>query len=136
MTSDFSFTARRGGLPLPAGGALALVYPVTVTILALSVSFREIGDMGDLASSLLAALMFLIAAPTAWIFAIDFIDVNRLVVFLVGTLTSLPLWFFVGTRIALAADTWAGWLRRYVVLCLAWTAANLIVLILIGQLTG
>lgn len=115
---------------------LALAYPVAVTMLSIGVSFREVGDMSDLASSLLAALLFLIAAPTAWIFAIDFIDVNRLVVFLVGMVTSYPLWFFAGTRIALAAATWAGWLRRYVVLCLAWTSANLIFLLLVGQLTA
>jgi hypothetical protein len=136
VTPDFSFTARRGGLPLPVAGVFALVFPVAITVLSISVSFRQVGDMSDLASSLLAALLFLVAAPTAWIFAIDFIDVNRLVVILVGIVTSYPLWFFAGTRLALFAATWAGWLRRYIVLCLAWTSANIVILLVIGQLTG
>jgi hypothetical protein len=136
VTPDFSFTARRGGLPLPVAGVFALVFPVAITVFSISVSFRQVGDMSDLASSLLAALLFLVAAPTAWIFAIDFIDVNRLVVIVVGTVTSYPLWFFAGTRLALFAATWAGWLRRYIVLCLGWTAANIVVLMVVGQITG
>jgi len=92
--------------------------------------------MADLAASILAVVLFLIAAPTAWIFTVDFIEAGRLLVVTSALVTSLPLWFIVGSRIADYATGWAIWLRRYVVICIVWSVLNILVLIVLGTISG
>lgn len=134
VAASFDFTTRRGGLSRPWGGVLAFVYPLALTALALSVGFRRVGDMTDFATSLLATLQLLIAAPTAWIFTVDFIDAGALLVITSALATSLPLWYVLGARLAYTARGWGDWVRRYVVVCLVWSAFNVVAVVLIGSL--
>lgn len=115
---------------------VALAYPIALTALALSVGLREIGDMSDFAASVLATLLFLLAAPTGWIFTADFIDAGRLLIVTSALATSLPLWYMAGSRLAYFSDTWATWLKRYLVLCLIWSVANIVVVVIVGSITG
>lgn len=136
VATGIDFSSRRGGVPRMVGGTVALVYPVALTALSLSVGLRQIGDMSDIASSLLAAMMFLVAAPTAWIFTAEFIEAGRLLIVTSALLTSLPLWYMAGSRLAHYADTWGVWLKRYVILCVVWSVVNVVLLVVIGSITG
>ena len=134
MNGELSFAARRRRLRRGWGGLAALSYPVGLILLSLAVGWRRGGDVADIATSFLAALLFLVAAPTAWIFAFEFIDVSRFTILFVGTATSLPLWYLVGSRLADASQTWWSWMRRYVLLALAWTAFTIFLVATVAQL--
>jgi hypothetical protein len=136
VATGIDFSARRGGLPRWIGGLLALAYPLALAAGALSVGFDRVGDMADLAASILAVGLFLIAAPTAWVFTVEFIEAGRLLIVMSALLTSLPLWFMVGSRLALFATGWPNWIRRYVVLCLVWSVLNVVLFILLGSIAG
>ena len=136
VATGIDFAGRRGGLPRRVGGLVAFAYPLCLTALALSVGFRRVGDMRDLAASLLATLQLLIAAPTAWIFTVDFIEAGALLIVTSALVTSLPLWFLLGSRLAYVAHSWRDWARRYVVICITWSAFNVLVIVLVGSLTN
>ncbi len=136
MASDIDFSARRGGLARQVGGIAAFAYPLALTSIALSVGFRRAGDMSDLATSLLATMLFLVAAPTAWIFTVDFIEAGRLLIISSALATSLPLWFLVGSRLAYFSYNWSTWLRRYVLLCVVWSVINTLVIVVVGSIAG
>jgi hypothetical protein len=136
VTSDIDFSGRRGSLPRGIGGFLALVYPLILVTGALSVGFSRTGDMADLAASILAVGLFLIAAPTAWIFTADFIEAGRLLIVASALVTSLPLWYMLGSRLAYAATNWGRWLRSYVIICIVWSVFNVLLFILIGSIAG
>lgn len=118
------------------GGLVAFAYPLALTALALSVGFNRVGDMTDIAASLLATMVFLVAAPTAWIFTVDFIEAGRLLVVVSALATSLPLWYLAGSRLAYLAAGWGTWIRRYVVLCVTWSVVNVVLIVLIGSIAG
>lgn len=118
------------------GGILAITYPTILTVVALSAGFREGGGIGEFAATLAATVLFLIAAPTAWVFAFPFIDVTRFTVVLVAIITSAPAWYILGVALARAVEDWFAWFRRYVVSCVIWTAFNLVVLGIIAGLAG
>ena len=132
MTSGIDFAARRGSLPRWAGGILAFAYPLILAAGAISVGFNRVGDMADFAASVLAVGLFLIAAPTAWLFTVEFIEAGRLLIVTSALITSLPLWYMVGARLAYMATSWVIWLRRYVVVCLVWSVLNVLLFILLG----
>ena len=123
-------------MPRWIGGILALAYPLALAAGALSVGFDRVGDMADLAASVLAVGLFLIAAPTAWVFTVEFIEAGRLLIVVSALITSLPLWFMIGSRLALFATGWANWIRRYVVFCLVWSVLNVLLFILLGSIAG
>lgn len=123
---DVSFAPRRGTVSPVLGGILGLMYPFVLVVAALSVGFRAGGDMGDFAASLAAAVLFLIAAPTAWILSFPFIEVTRFTVFVFGIVTCVPLWYLAASAIARRSSGWLQWLRSYGIACVAWTATNLI----------
>jgi len=118
------------------GGILAFMYPIALAAGTLSVGFDRVGDMSDLAASILAVVLFLIAAPTAWIFSVDFIEAGRLLVVTSALATSWPLWFLAGSRLAYFATSWVIWFRRYVVMCVVWSVLNVLVLVVIGTVSG
>jgi hypothetical protein len=136
VATGIDFAARRGGLPRWVGGLGALVYPLALAGGALSVGFDQVGDMADLAASILAAVLFLIAAPTAWVFTVDFIEAGRLLVVTSALATSLPLWYILGSRLAYFATSWVVWLRRYVVVCVVWSILNVLLLIVLGSVSS
>ncbi len=135
MAQDLIYS-QRGGLRRPAGGAAALVLPTVLVVVALGVGFGQGGDMSDVASSILASLVFVLAAPTAWVFAIDFIEAERFTVVFVSILTSFPVWYLLGSAMAGLSDTWSEWLRRYLTFTTIWITGNVILIMLIAQLLG
>lgn len=137
MSSDrVSFAPRRTTVGRTAAGLMALSYPIVMVVMALAVGPREAGDLQDVALSFIAAVMLVIALPTSWFLSFDFIDVSRTTVAIFGAVTSLPLWYLLGTALAVRSETWGRWLRRYVTIALVWTLANLGVLAVVAMLTG
>ncbi len=112
------------------------MFPFVLVVAALSVGFRSAGDMGDFAASLAGAVLFLIAAPTAWVLAFPFIDVTRFTVFVFGIATSALLWFGLGRGIANQSGDWIQWLRTYGIVCVGWTALNLVVFGVVAAVVG
>jgi hypothetical protein len=112
------------------------MYPFVLVVAALSVGFRSGGDMGDFAASLAGAVLFLIAAPTAWALSFAFIDVTRFTVFVFGIVTSMPIWYFAGRGIAAQSSEWIKWLQTYGILCVVWTAINLVLFGVVAAIVG
>lgn len=127
-SGDVSFAPRQSQLGRGWGGLFALSYPTLLVLTAIAVGFRKGGDAGDFAASFVGSVLFLIAAPTAWIFAFDFIEVTRLTVVTLGVLTSFPLWYLVGAALGERAAHLGVWLRRYLTICVGWTVLNLLFL--------
>lgn len=133
MPSDISFSPRTG-INRRGGGIAALAFPLALVGLGLSVGFRGTTEVTDLATAILGAILFVIAAPTAWVFAIDFIEASRLTVVSIGVLTSLPLWYLLGSRLALRADNWPTWVKRYLLFCGLWTVTMMVLLVLLAAI--
>jgi hypothetical protein len=133
VTPDLSFTSRPG-LNRRGGGSLALLYPVALMGVGMSVGFRGTPEPGELATAVLGAILFVIAAPTTWVFAIDFIEASRLTVVSVGALTSLPLWYLLGSRMASTTDHWILWLRRYLIFCGLWTVLMMVLMVVLAAI--
>gem|GEM_PF-1598485 len=136
VKQDVSFAPRRSTVSPLLGGVLGLMFPFVLVVAALSVGFRSAGDMGDFAASLAGAVLFLIAAPTAWALSFPFIDVTRFTVFVFGVVTSVPIWFFVGRGLALRSPGWMEWLRGYAILCVSWTSINILLFGVVAAIVG
>jgi hypothetical protein len=102
--------------------------------MAMSVGFRQAGGPSDIAGSFLGALLFLVAAPTAWVFAFPFIEVTRFTVIAVGVVTSAIAWYLIGRALAERSMSWAVWLGRYATVCLVWTAVTLALFAVLASL--
>ena len=131
---DISFKTRVRSVPPISGGIAALGYPLVLVTVSLGAGFRQGGDMSAFAATLAATVLFLIAAPTAWVLSFDFIDVTRFTVLAFGIITSAPIWWVVGVAIARRSVKWVEWLRRYTLVCVLWTATNLVVIGLVATL--
>lgn len=136
MKNDVSFAPRRQTISPLLGGFFALSYPVALVLVAISVGFRRVGDMGEFAATMAASVLFLVAAPTAWVLSFSFIDVTRFTVLVFGLVTSLPLWFLVGTALTRGVPEWLTWMKRYVVTVVAWTSFNLLTFALLVSLSS
>lgn len=135
-TPNVSFARRLSRVGRTSAGLAALVYPLLMVVMALAVGSRRGGDIQDFAASFVAAVMFVIALPTTWLLSFDFIEVSRTTILFFGLVTSLPLWYLLGTALGARVQTWGGWFRRYVTAALIWTMANLILLAVIAALAG
>ena len=90
MASDrVSFAPRRTTVGRTTAGLMALSYPIVMVVMALAVGPRQAGDLQDVASSFIAAVMLVIALPTSWFLSFDFIEVSRTTVVIFGVVTSL-----------------------------------------------
>ena len=127
VSQDISFVTKKG-LNRSRAGLLALSYPVVLIGLAIGVGFRQGGGVDEFGASFAAAVMFLVAAPTAWVFAIDFIEAERFTVLLFGAATSLPLWAIAGAGLATISTAWRQWAVRYLALCVSWTTAYVVII--------
>jgi len=136
VQEEVSFAPRNRSVPPISGGVLALTYPAILVIVALSVGFRRGGDMTEFAATLAATVLFLIAAPTSWVLSFSFIDVTRFTVLVFGIVTSVPLWYLLGVAVARRSPDWMAWIRRYAVVCVVWTAVNLIGFGIIAAVAG
>lgn len=136
VREDVSFAPRSRTVPPIFGGILALTYPTVLVIISLSVGFRRGGDMTEFAATLAGTILFLIAAPTSWVLSFSFIDVTRFTVLVFGILTSTLLWYLLGVTLARGSSDWATWIRRYGVVCVVWTAVNLVAFGVIAAVFG
>ncbi len=136
MKKDVSFAPRRQTISPLLGGFLALSFPVAIVAIAISVGFRRAGDVGEFAATMAASFLFLIAAPTTWVLSFSFIDVTRFTVLVFGLVTSLPLWFLAGTALTRGVPEWITWMKRYVVVVVAWTSLNLLVFAIVASLSS
>jgi len=92
--------------------------------------------MGDFAATMAASVLFLVAAPTAWVLSFSFIDVTRFTVLVFALATSLPIWYLAGTVLTRGVAEWLTWARRYVVVSVSWTALNLLILAMVASLSS
>ena len=99
-SGNVSFAPRRTSVGRTTAGLLALAYPLLMVVMALAVGSREPGNLQDFAASFVAAVMLVIALPTTWFLSFDFIEVSRTTVVVFGLVTSLPLWYVLGTALA------------------------------------
>jgi hypothetical protein len=127
MAHDLVFRPRSGLRRVPAGIA-GLSFPTALVVAALGVDFRAVGDGSDIATAVLATLLFVIAAPTAWIFAIDFIEAGRFTVVFASIITSFPIWYLIGVKLGSAATHWPVWISAYLKLCVIWTVLWILLL--------
>lgn len=88
----------------------------------------------DPATPLVAGLLFLLAVPTTWIFAV--LRLAPVVDVALGVITSFPLWFFLGTRLALVSWSWGQFWARYVAWAIGWAVAAMLGLAAIASITG
>ncbi|MEA2058397.1 MAG: hypothetical protein U9O63_06725 [Actinomycetota bacterium] len=133
-TGDVSFAPKHSQIGRLWGGLLALSYPALLVLMVVTVGFRRGGDGTDFAASFVGSVLFLIAAPTAWIFSFDFIEVTRLTVIVLGVVTSLPIWYLLGAALGERSASLGVWLRRYLTICVVWTALNILFLGLLASL--
>lgn len=119
MSQGITFVTKQG-LHRGRAAVLALTVPLILMGLAIGVGFRQGGGESEFGASFAAAVMFLVAAPTAWVFAIDFIEAGRFTVLLIGAITSLPLWALAGSGLARFSANWRQWTVRYFAMCASW----------------
>ncbi len=136
MKRDVSFAQRRQTISPALGGAAGLIFPTVIGAMALSVGFRDGGDMADFAASMAGSVLFLIVAPTAWVLAFPFIDVTRFTVILFGILSSAPLWWLLGVAIARMSKRWVEWTRRYIVASIVWMVANIVTIAIVASVVS
>lgn len=116
MVTGFSPSHR---VPPAVGGLVALLIPSILVGIALGVGF---GIHDDLATAFLATLLVGLAAPTAWLFAIDFIHASALTILVIGVLSSFPLWYLAGAFLADRSSSWSSFLNRYSALVVLYVA--------------
>lgn len=133
MSQGISFVTKQG-LHRGRAAVLALTVPLVLMGLAIGVGFRQGGGEAEFGASFAAAVMFLVAAPTAWVFAIDFIEAGRFTVMLIGAVTSLPLWALAGIGLARVSTSWRQWTMRYLALCAAWLTLYVLVIGMVASL--
>ena len=135
-SGNVSFAPRRTSVGRTTAGLLALAYPLLMVVMALAVGSREPGNLQDFAASFVAAVMLVIALPTTWFLSFDFIEVSRTTVVVFGLVTSLPLWYVLGTALAVRSENWGRWFRLYVTVAMAWTLGKMLLLAVVGALAG
>lgn len=126
VTAKIEFGERKQSLPRGLGGIAGLVYPSVLVALAVGVEFSAQGGLRGFGTAFTGALLFVIAAPTSWLFAIDFIEAGKFTVIAFGVATSFPLWFLVGAGLASGSRTWVEWAGRYVMVAAIWSVLTLL----------
>ena len=109
--ANFSVFTNRRGLPTGAGGFSALIWPVALILIALVAMRGTAVTVAEPSGPLLGGLLLLVAAPTTWVFAL--IRLSPTVAVVLGIVTSLPLWFRLGSTLARNSTSWGQWWRRY-----------------------
>ncbi len=79
----------------------------------------------------MAGLLFLMALPTTWLFTA--LDLGAGISVALGVATGLPLWFFVGGRLAATARNWRTWWRRYLILVFVWAVSAIVILAVVAS---
>lgn len=136
MTAQIEFGERKAHVPRSLGGVAALVYPSLLVALSIGVEFTSSGGISGFGAAYMAALLFVIAAPTSWIFAIDFIEAGQFTVVAFGVVTSFPVWYLMGASIASGSRTWTEWGGRFGTLVVVWTVVSIVLVGLVDVIAG
>lgn len=94
----------------------------------------SVSGLTDPADPVLAGLLVFLAAPTTWLFAA--LRLAPEVAIVLGIVSSLPLWFLLGARIADSAWSWRQWLGRYATVLLAWLVFMVLILATVASIGG
>lgn len=129
-----SFAPGARHLPAIAGGVTALVLPVALSVPAIRALLAGEGVLDEPTAPLLSGVLFLVAAPTLWLWAP--LDLSPGVTVGLSALTSFPLWFALGAWLAGRSRRWRDWWARYLTLALVWTLGFLLILAAVATLTG
>lgn len=133
---EVSFAPKRQTVSPVLGGAVGLLFPAMLVTFGLSAGFRSGGDMSDFAATIAGAVLFLIAAPTAWVLSFPFIHVTRFTVIVFGVVTSAPLWWLLGVAIARSSESWLDWIRRYAMFAIGWVVVNIVAIALVASIVS
>jgi hypothetical protein len=131
--SRYSF-APRHNLPAGRGGFLALTWPLITIALALGSMRGSLTGLTDPSTPVVAGLLFLIAVPTTWVFA--WLQLDAVVAVVLGLVTSLPIWFFVGGRLAALSPTWGVYWRRYIMMAIGWAVLAIVLLAVVATIAS
>ena len=111
-----------------------MIAPSAVLFGAFTAKRGTVSGLTDPADPVLAGLLVFLAAPTTWVFAALRLAPEPALV--LGVVTSLPLWFFLGSRIAESAWTWRQWVVRYATWLLGWLVVMVMVLVTVASLAS
>jgi len=134
VARQFLFAGRRGQLNSARGGLLAMVPPSLVLFGSFIGMRGTVSGLTDPADSVVAGLLVFIAAPTTWLFAA--LRLSPEVAIVLGVITSLPLWFLLGQRIAESAWNWKQWAVRYATWLLGWLVVMVLALVTVASIAS
>ena len=134
VTKQIEFGERKQSLPRGLGGIAGLVYPSVLVAIAIGVDFTASGGIRGFGSAFMGALLFVMAAPTSWLFAIDFIEAGKFTVIAFGVATSFPIWFAVGAGLAGGSRNWLEWTGRFLTVAAIWSVVTLLIIGVIGSI--
>ncbi len=127
-------TADRSGVRSGRAGLFALIGPLFIIAVTLGSMDSGVAGLVDPSTSLLAGLMFLVALPSTWVFAV--LDIAPVFSVVLGCVSSLPLWFGMGSWLAAGSYDWAHWTRRYVAWSVGWAVTSLVLLLTVASILG
>lgn len=111
---------------------LALLWPSITLALAFASMQGTVSGLTDQTTSATAALLMLMALPTMALFLV--LDMSPEIAAVAAAATALPLWFFLGTRLAATASSWRVYWRRYVIASVGWAVMSILLLALAASL--
>jgi len=104
---------------------------MALILLAMASMRDAVATVTEPSSALLGGLLLLLAAPTTWLFAL--FPVSAVVAVVLGIVTSLLLWFRLGSWLAHGTTSWAQWWRRYIVAALGSTIILTLIVAIIAS---
>lgn len=108
--------------------------PSLVLFVAFAAMRGTVSGLTDPADPVLAGLLVFLAAPTTWLFAA--LRLAPEVALVLGIVTSLPLWFLLGQRIADSSWNWRQWVVRYATWLLGWLVVMVMLLATVASVVG
>lgn len=134
MVGNYSVASDRPGPRPGMCGLVALSLPVLVMVAVVGTMDGGLDGLVDPAAQVAAGLLLLVAIPTTWVFAL--FDLPPVFTLVLGCVTSLPLWFALGTHLGRTTDSHGQWIRRYLGWFAAWAVISLLVLLTIASIIG
>jgi hypothetical protein len=132
--ASFSVFTSRRGLPAGQGGFCALMWPVALILTAMVAMGGTAVTVSEPSGPVLGGLLLLISAPTTWLFAL--FRLSPTVAVVLGIVTSLPLWFRLGSGLARSSLTWGQWWRRYALTAIGSMVAILLIVAIAASFTS
>lgn len=124
--------APRRGLSTGRGGLLSLLWPSITLALAFGAMQGTVSAITEQTTPATAALLMLMALPTMALFLA--LDLSPQIAAVAAAATALPLWFFLGTRLAATATSWRVYWRRYIIAVVGWAVLAIVLLAIAASL--